>query len=898
MWVIDSYRLDPNSFSLTREGEPIALQRRPLDLLLYLIARRDEVVLRDELLSEIWGGVVVSDGALSTAIYEIRAALGDLERAPGDRWVATVRGRGFRFIGPAQEVIPEAPVDSVPFVGRQEIAQELARDAARAASGHGGVHVVEGLAGIGKTRLIQEVTRKITGADVFTVFCEPAAPPFWPWVQLARALSPGETAGSRDSSWLAETDTADERSSRHFERVEQMTDLLTRAAKKRPLVLIVEDLHWADGSSIELLDSLASRIATRAVQIFATLRTEEHAFGSAWKLTSSPSIKRDRLEPLQVADLFRFIGSILGKIPSPELVGWIRENSGGVPLMVRELAEQIAIAGEQTSMVPELAQRIFARRFDGLADETRFALGVAALCGERFDVPLVEAAAEGFLPEDRKWILEGLEKGVLNRLPDHPLRFAFRHALLRDAAEGLLSQSKAAEWHGRLAVVIERQHPDPRGAALSQLAHHSAAAAIVDKNLERPLHYALLAARRAIDVFAWEDVRVHSEHILGWIEYTPPGAQRDSHELEAALLRCAGIASYSGHVEETAALLARIEPLRERASGDHTDKRTSALVEAFRFANARNLGDYDEAFAGANAVDEIGGLMEVTDCWRVGLASVAGNFHEATFDAEWGESLPQNPQFAPFARRCGRDPGVDRLGLSAFAFWARGRDADAVRAAERAVRWAEEYGDARGKVWALFILCLLHDLRRDWTALRTLAPEIDQHAQRHDITPWLGVGGGFNFWGSVRENADHDLPGNPLASILRDRGHATSSSLRTALLMLASRIFTWDGDHETAEATVREGLAFCERTDERFMHAELQRQLGKLRMIQGDPTGAQRAWQRAIEIAREQGHIVAEIRTLVVRLERGDRDRLAELQRSVGPQLGPWERSLLDRAVM
>ena len=93
MWLLGSYRLDPTSFSLERDGQPVPLQRRPFDLLLFLVSHPGRVVSHDELLREVWGGVAVVRGAVSTAVYELRSALGDLERSPAERWIETVRGR-------------------------------------------------------------------------------------------------------------------------------------------------------------------------------------------------------------------------------------------------------------------------------------------------------------------------------------------------------------------------------------------------------------------------------------------------------------------------------------------------------------------------------------------------------------------------------------------------------------------------------------------------------------------------------------------------------------------------------------------------------------------------------------------------------------------------------------
>jgi DNA-binding winged helix-turn-helix (wHTH) protein len=189
MWTIGPYRLDPASFALSRDGEPIELQRRPLDLLLYLIAHRGTVVTREELLAEVWGGLAVSEGALRTAVYEARTALGDLERAPRERWIETVRGRGFRFRGPAKRITEAvAARESAPFVGRRALLRELAGDIGRLSSGGGAIRVIEGVAGMGKTRLVQKATQEPSAAKVHTVYCERGAPPFWPWMQLVRGL--------------------------------------------------------------------------------------------------------------------------------------------------------------------------------------------------------------------------------------------------------------------------------------------------------------------------------------------------------------------------------------------------------------------------------------------------------------------------------------------------------------------------------------------------------------------------------------------------------------------------------------------------------------------------------------------------------------------------------------
>jgi hypothetical protein len=596
------------------------------------------------------------------------------------------------------------------------------------------------------------------------------------------------------------------------------------------------------------------------VQLIGTERSET---GS--DRVASTRVHRLALRPLRTTQLYPLVEAILGRMPSPELVGWIERHSQGVPLMVRELSERVAAEGESLVDVPRIAHRIFSHRFEQVDAASRVAMGIAALCGIRFDAPLVEAAAGDVLPADRAWIRDGIAAGILVAVRDHPLRFAFRHTLLREAAEGLLASERVAGWHQRIAEAIERQRPEPSGAVLSQLARHSAAAAVEHDDVARPLGYALLAARRAARVLDWAEVGVHASHVLTWIEFVPPTPERDRHEVEATLLRCAAIAYSTGHVEETEALLERIGVLLAREQSELM----RGVAEGFHYANARCLGDYERARAAAEAVSALEGLDSVADCWRTSLAVVAGDFETTTQEPGWGAALPADPRFHEFARLCGRDPGIDRLGHTAFAFWARGDDALAVATAERAVAWAGDSGDVRGRIWALFLLCLLHEMRRDWAELRRVAPEIDQATARSGVSPFLGVGAGLRMWAEAREK-DEPGPGlRPLAEVLLDRARATSTSLTTPLLLLASRIFTWTGDFDAAERSAREGITWAERTGERMVVAELQRQLAQVLLRSGDPDTASAPLLRGVEIARAQGHRVSETRGLRDRLRAG-----------------------------
>lgn len=851
MWRLGDYRLDPGRFALSLAGRDLPLQRRPFDVLLYLVIHRDRVVPRAELLDEVWKGVSVSDGALSTAVHEIRAALGDLERSRQDRWISTVRGRGLRFIGPVvSEEKTGTPADLVPYVGRSEFVARLVDGARNRA---GSAVLVEGPAGMGKTRLLRELQQAWPEGLVEVAYCEPDGPPYWPWYQLVRQLE-DSTGVSAEAGlgWLIEDVQADAGADSFVGRVESIARALEYAARDRAIVFAIEDLHWADQASLSVLESIAPRAASLGVTLVATQRTGDEVAAVAHGLSESPFVERLRLEPLSVRHLFTVVESILGRVPEPELIDRIDRASGGNPLIARELASRIAADEASWSEIPKLAHRVFSRRFESLSPDTRLGLAVAALCGVEFDAPLVEAALGDALDRDRKWIREATVAGVIRSLQDHPLRFRFAHALLRDAAEGTLVAGEAASWHARIVDALEHQHVDPRGRALTQLARHSAAAAPMLDDLERPLRYALLAARRAANSLDWAAAGLHSGHALDWIEFRPASPERDRWEIEAALVRGAAIAWGTGHVEETEALLERIVPVVERA-GDDDDR---AVVEAFRFANARILGQHDRARESVVRIASIHALVPVAECWRVVLDVLEGRLgealpaHERIQDDRERQSLLDR-----FARDCGRDPEIDRLAFAAFACWSRDRDADALVVGERAIDWAERRGDARGRIWATVNLCLLHELRQDWEALETRAPEIDRIARATGVSSWLGLGTGLASWARNNASMKRDASLERLASILHERAASTGTSRSGVLFLLAARIHLWGGDDGAAERSLRAGISVALRGGERFPLAEQLRLLATVFEARGEETDLR---SKALEVAESQGNLAFE----------------------------------------
>lgn len=864
MWNLGPFELDPATFHLARDGAPIGISRRPFDLLVALVSRAGRVLSREELRTRVWQGATVSEGALDTALYEARAAIGDLERASADRWIETVRGRGLRYRGPVERRVGlQAPQDGIPFVGREALVRDLSRTVKRALGGEGGFVVIDGVAGMGKTRLLQEIVREVDAASVTTAWCETGGPPYWPWIQLIEGVDPG----SSGSDWLEVPRSAHADEAMLFDRQRRIEERLLGAARERPRVLLIEDLHWADAPSVAMLETLAPRLQSWPIAILATSRTENDDGRPLAHLAGSPHVQRVDLRPLDNAAVLKFVEPILGRIPPPDVASQLLERSEGIPLFVRELAEQTRVDEDGRFRLPPVATTVLERRFTPLAEATRLPLAVAALCGERFDVPLVEAAMRDRGPGDRGWIRDARQHGILEADPRNPLRFAFRHALMRDVAEGSLAPDDVAHWHRRIADAIVERAPEPQGQTLSRLAHHYAAAALLEADLQQPLRFVLRAARAAAKVRAWQDVRDQTEHVLGWLPNVPHTAERDDQEREVRLLRCAAIAGQSGHVEETERHLARLDALLAKDPAPDADAR--ALMAAFRYSNARAGGRVRDMRAAAEEAEGIAGLRPIASCWRRAAAALAGHTEEAVAPLGDDDGLPSDPDLRDLAGRMGWDPWTDQLGLSAFACWATGDEAEARRRAQRAIEWASEQGDVRSEVWARFLFCLLLDLLEDWEALSHRGPEFESFCSRHGLAPWRGFGFGMQVWAHARLSRLDSSTTDRLGEIMVTQGRATNTSFKTAILFSAARSYAFAECFDEAEATLDEIEAFARATGERVLLPEVHREQALLAVERGEQPRAAEHFRRAIDTARDQGARDLEARARRARAEAG-----------------------------
>jgi DNA-binding winged helix-turn-helix (wHTH) protein/tetratricopeptide (TPR) repeat protein len=556
------HELDAALFELRCDGKRIPVQPKPLALLLYLARHRDRLVTREELIAHLWPDTVVGDDALFHAVKMARGAVGD--RGRHQSVIETVRGVGFRFVAPVVDKPPGSLRRSVrrgrPGKGGEEPVPLLGRDAllarVRAAldetsRGSGRFVLLSGESGVGKTRMLDAVAdaARERGARVARGGCrEAGGPAFAPWSQALESLLTassdaelGTLADGATGAWLAllvpmlrerlpslapiEPDDLHRPESR-WSCFGAVARVLSAAAAVRPLVLLLDDLHWADVTSLRLVEFLLSDLPRHAILIVGAHRDERFVpghpltavVGEAARLGVGDVLPVERLAQDEVA---RILATLVGRPPPTAVAHAVHARTAGNPFFVVQIAREIApkladapVAWEEAlARVPTAVRQVVSGRLAHLAERTRDLLALAAVAGPEFDLALAQRASE-HAPED---VLDALEEAVaariLEEVPGAPGRLRFVHALIHEAIMTDLPRLRRARLHRAVGEALEALFADHAEPPAASLAHHFHQAADVGAAVPA-LRWAIRAGDMEMRQAAYEEAAVHYEHAV------------------------------------------------------------------------------------------------------------------------------------------------------------------------------------------------------------------------------------------------------------------------------------------------------------------------------------------------------------------------------------------------
>jgi DNA-binding CsgD family transcriptional regulator/tetratricopeptide (TPR) repeat protein len=405
------------------------------------------------------------------------------------------------------------------LVGRARELDALAALAAASAAGRCEAVLVAGEAGVGKTRLLEEARERVTGARALTGGCleQQRSLPYAPLAEALRA-APEALEDPVLRRLLPELDAgAPERDSDHERhRIAQaLAAFLARAAAERPLVLTLEDLHWADGATIDLLGVLVRRLASEPVLLLVSYRSDElherpDVSAAVADLTRRRVAHELRLAPLDLEQVEEMIHATLS-LPGPiraDFVEAVHARTDGNPLHVEELLRTLRETGDAVPQdrraiadleVPASIQDTILRRVARVDDRARELLRVGAVVGQRFELEPARRVA-GLDEEEALGALRALVHQHLVVEEPESGELRFRHALTRDTVYGQLLVAERRRLHRQVAEVLEELHG--ASAAAELVLHYEAAG-----DDERARELALRAGRRAASLGAIADAR-------------------------------------------------------------------------------------------------------------------------------------------------------------------------------------------------------------------------------------------------------------------------------------------------------------------------------------------------------------------------------------------------------
>ena len=612
------------------------------------------------------------------------------------------------------------------FVGREKEMDELRAGLEDALSGRGRLLMLVGEPGIGKTRTSEEFATyaALRNAQVLWGRCYEGegAPAYWPWVQVVRSfvhdrdpkelmseMGPGAAdiaqvvseVGERLPG-LSEPPSLEPEQAR-FRLFDSITTFLKNASNRQPIVLILDDLHWADKPSLLLLQFLARELRGARLMVLGTyrdveLRREHPLADTLGALAREGLSQRILLRGLSERDVARFIEITAGIAPPEGLVEAVYRETEGNPFFVNEIVRLLVADGRLerpeevkswSVTIPQGVREVVGRRLNHLSKECNGVLTIASVIGREFGLDALERVSD--VAGDR--LLEALEEAaaarVIAEMPRSVDHYSFTHALIRETLYEELSTARRVRLHRQIGEVLEEIYGADLEPHLPELAYHfseGAQAGDVDKAID----YATRAGERATALLAYEEAAQHYERALQVLELKVSPDEARRCELLLAL----------GDAQMKAG---------DRPGGKQTYERAMELArrlgDAERLAEAV-LGYAEDFVVGISDEKTVAMLEETLAALPEGDSTLRARAmsrlaSELYFSQERQRQKQMSQDAVSMARRVG-DPAATAytLGSRFFSAWFQEPDTDWLAIATEMLDLAQDAGDTQREMIA------------------------------------------------------------------------------------------------------------------------------------------------------------------------------------------------------
>jgi DNA-binding winged helix-turn-helix (wHTH) protein/tetratricopeptide (TPR) repeat protein len=939
------FDLDLAGPELRHDGRVIALRPKSLALISHLAQRPGQLVRKEDLVDAVWGQTAVSDATLARTLFDAREALGDDSREP--RFIETVHRLGFRFLGRPDAPSASSGVASMSappsIVGRTQEMERLEQFRALAAAGSRQVVFLSGDPGIGKTSLLDSFLAHARsqhgGAGPVAVARGQSiehygtAEAYLPLLDVIGDLCRGDAGAEAlrvirrvAPTWLAQLPWLIEESDRPgLDRelrgvtagrmLRELAQALETFAADRLLVIALEDLHWCDSATADLLAFLARRQGPARLLVVSTYRPVDAILSDNPIRAVHHELQRQGrchgidLDPLDEEDVVRLVARRFDQAPFVEaLSSVVHRRTDGHPLFVVSMLEDLVTQGrisdsggawhldagvsEIEGSVPDGLLSMVAAQVDRLETEERAVVEAASVVGATFSAAAAAAGLDRDLLEVEDLCETMAQRGVfLDRSgtatwPDgtSASAYTFRHALYGDALYRGIPTARRRRLHLRVAERLAAAHAGDAASVAAVLGRHFEEAG----DHARAGHHLRVAAENASRRGAPREALALIARARVHLEALPDSVEKIVESLMLELAAGPSLSALEGYTSPAVEKIFMRAREYCRALGDGPQlfpvlwglwafwcvcgRSNEALAMANQLLEvAENAGDPDMQIEAHHA-------LLVMAWWR-------GNIGDCDRHIDAGLALYDKSMHHQHVMLYGQDPGIVAHAYRCLVRNAQGRDDEAEASSIEAVALARQFGHHASLMFALGFMGWIHlELGNGASCIR-IHVESNEIAQQNGLQFWLA----HQDWIIGRSEASID----PASGLPRMRaGIAALQAMGAGMglpgyFAILARTLIQTGELDEAARLLDDAWKLGSENGEWLHRADVLRGRAEIELARGGPGAALRAeehYREGIEIARMQEATRLELRVALDLVRSWDEtSRAADIEAVLGP---------------